>query len=195
MEMCDGDQLLQTAWLTGWELEIYKATPWGFHPLSLSGAAHSSCVDRRQSNQESLLPPEPLRSTKKGPHVLSEAKFSHPISPDGMNFTSHNQLCWQSWPIHFSPAEQFSPTEMQIQQNIIFVDICNRKLLKHFISSLAFGWFCLICCEVVKTQQRSPWLLNHSPKFPFKKPVLRFLRWNMMGGCLLAKTLTILLSV
>lgn len=166
----------------------------GFSPLSLSGAAHPSCVDRRHSNRGSLLPPKPLRSTKKGLHVLSEAKFSHPISPDGMNFTSQLSLCCQSWPIHFSPAEQFSLREMQIQQNIIFVDICNGKLLKHFISSLAFGWFCLIWCEVIKTQQRSPCPLNHSPRFPFKKPVLIFLRWNTMEDCLLPKTLRMLLS-
>lgn len=133
-----------------------ESNPTGFSPLSLSGAAHSSCADRRQSNPRSLLPPKPLRSTKKGLHVISQAKFSHPISPDGMNFTPQLTLCWQSWPIHFSPAEQFSLTEMQIQQNIIFVDIRNGKLLKHFISSLAFGWFCLIWHEVIKTQQRSP---------------------------------------
>lgn len=44
---------------------------------------------------------------------------------------------------------------MWIQQNIIFVDIFNGKLLKHFISILAFGQFCLIWYEI---QQRSPCL-------------------------------------
>lgn len=36
--------------------------------------------------------PKALRSTKKGLRVLIEAKFSHPISPDGMNFTSQLTL-------------------------------------------------------------------------------------------------------
>lgn len=58
---------------------------------------------------------------------------------------------------------------MQIQQNIIFVDICNGKLLKHFISSLAFGWLCLIWHEVIKAQQRSLCHLNHSQSFPSRR--------------------------
>lgn len=74
-------------------------------PPALSGSAHYSCVDRREINQGSLLPPRPLRSSKKGLHVLSKANFSHPISPHVMNSTTHNQLCWQSRPFSFPPAE------------------------------------------------------------------------------------------
>lgn len=60
---------------------------------------------------------------------------------------------------------------MQIQQNIIFVDICNGKLLKHFTSILAFGQFCLICHEVIKIQQRSPCLFQS------------FSRLSLQEGC------------
>lgn len=77
-----------------------------------------------------------------------------------MNFTSHNQLYWQSWPITFFPAEQFSLTEMKIQQNIIFVDIFNGELLEQLISILTFGQFSLIWHEVIKIRQRSPCLLQ-----------------------------------
>lgn len=167
----------------------------GFSPPVPACSSTSQLCGQEAEHSRITPSPKPLRSTKEGLHVLSQAEFSHPISPDGMNFTSQLTLCWQSWPIHFSPAEQFSLTEMQIQQNIIFVDICNGKLLKHFIYSLAFGWFCLIWREVIKTHPRSPCLLNHSPKFPFKKPVLRFLRQNKMEGCLLPKTLRTLLSI
>lgn len=104
MEISDGKQLLQTAWWSGWELEMQKATPRGFHPLSLCGAAHSAVQTADRAIKDHSFPPKALRSTKKGLRVLSQAKFSHPISPDGMNFTSQLTLLLAELTNSFFPS-------------------------------------------------------------------------------------------
>lgn len=83
MEMPDGEQLLQTAWSSGWELGMQKATPLGFHPLSLCAAAHSSCADSRQSNQGSLLPPRLSGALRKVYMYSARASFHTPLAQMG----------------------------------------------------------------------------------------------------------------